>query len=105
MDDHHDPGSSTLLFEFVHFLFSKRIAFPLCSVFCEYLYGSASQILAAAYGTVDTSCNGNVRPEQQRAVSFLGGSPAFRRSFQSICFVNLPHYFEPLAAQLGYGES
>jgi hypothetical protein len=105
MDDHHDPGSSTLLFEFVHFLFSKSIAFPLCSVFCEYLYGSASQILAAAYGTVDTSCNGNVGPKQERGARFLGRKVAVRRRFQSICFVKLPHYSEPPARQLGYGDS
>src|SRR5512140_2882321 len=100
MDDHHDPGSSTLLFEVVHVLFSKSIAFPLCSVFCEYLYGSAPQILAAAYSTVDTSCNGNVGPEQEGAVSFLRGNPVVRRGYQSICFVNVPHYFEPLARPL-----
>ena len=105
MDDHHDPGSSTFLFEFFRFFFSKRIAFPLCSVFCEYLYSSASQVLSAAYSMVDTSCNGNVGPEQERAVRFLRGKPAVRRSFQSLCFVNLPHYFEPLAGQLGYGDS
>src|SRR5208283_6058092 len=29
MDDHHYPGSSTLLLELLHFLFSKRIGLPL----------------------------------------------------------------------------